>query len=61
MFNKIRNWFWWKFILKKNEFHPSLNMNVEAIFNGTTTTEKECKRLYKARKRAHQCEEQFSK
>jgi len=22
---KIKIWFWWNFVIKKNEFHPSLN------------------------------------
>ena len=53
MWQTIKDWFWWTFIIKKNEFHQKLNMNYDSIDKGKTTIEKENNRIYRDRDRAH--------
>jgi len=47
----FKNWFWFKFIIKGNEFHKSLNMNVDK-FNNIEYVDK----IYRKRRLAHKIE-----
>ena len=53
MWKTIKDWCWWKFVIKENEFHCKLNIDMEKIFDGTTTLAEEQERIIPLRERAH--------
>ena len=53
MKQRIKDWFWWNFVIRKNEFHPRLNLDTKKILSGKVTLEEETRRITMARERAH--------
>jgi len=49
----FKDWCWWKFVIKEDEFHHSLNIDMKAIFDGKTTIDEELQRIAPLRERAH--------
>lgn len=40
MWKIFKDWCWWNLVIKRNEFHPSLNLNIKKILSGKTTLKK---------------------
>ena len=59
MWQTIKDWFWWKFVINENEFHPKLEIDTLAILEGKTTLEKEQKRILPLRERAHKLDQRW--
>jgi len=49
----IKDWCWWKFVIKEDEFHHSLSIDMIKVLNGKTTLDAELKRIEPLRERAH--------
>jgi hypothetical protein len=55
MFKKIKDWVWFKFIIKENEFHKSLDLNAFKMENmSKEEREKYLENLIKKRDLAHE-------
>lgn len=55
MFKKIKNWFWFNFIIKENEFDKSLNLNGFKMVNMSREDRKKyLENLIKRRNLAHE-------
>ena len=55
----IKDWFWWKFVIKENEFHRSMDINMEAVVSGKATIHEEVQRVAPLRERAHKLDEKW--
>jgi hypothetical protein len=53
MWQTFKDWCWWKFVIKEDEFHHKLNLDFKKIMEGKTTLEKEQERIAPLRERAH--------
>ena len=49
----LKDFVWWYFIVKCNEFHPRLNLNIERCMKSREHRIKEYERIAKDRDRAH--------
>jgi hypothetical protein len=54
------DWCWFNLIIRRNEFHPRLNMNIKRILKGKTTWREEMKRIMPLRQRAHDLDMRFN-
>ena len=59
MWRTIKDWFWWKFVIKENEFHYKLRMDVESVVNKKISFNDEMKRVRKLRARAHRLDKKW--
>lgn len=57
----FKDWFWFHFVIKRDEFHEKLNLNVNEIEKGGANLFREIKRIKQERARAHKLDEQYSK
>lgn len=53
MWQTFKDWCWWKFVIREDEFHYKLSINMEKILDGKTTIDAELNRIGPLRERAH--------
>ncbi len=60
MWQAVCDYLWFVFILKGNEFHPSLELNMRKS-REPKSWNKECERVTKDRERAHRLDQHYTK
>lgn len=55
--NNIKNWLWFIFVLRCNEFHHKLNLNAKAILADKISIDDDSRRIVRERKIAHELDE----
>jgi len=53
------DWCWWTFVIRRNEFHPRLNLDMKKVMNENEDFSKELTRISKLRERAHKLDERW--
>ena len=56
----LKDFVWWYFVVKCNEFHPSLNLNLRECMRSREYKDKESRRVANARYRAHRLDLLYS-
>ena len=52
-FKRLKAYLWFRFVIQSNEFHKSLDINMDAVLSGRRTLDEEILRVDRLRRLAH--------